>query len=370
MNITITGQGGFLGSHLKNHINCFHDEIKLNQFKTSFFDDNKKLVSIIKKSDVIVHLAGVNRASSDKHVYTKNIELSNKLINAIDMADFKGKLIFASSIQEELNNHYGKSKYESRQYFEKESERLGFQFISLILPNIYGPFCRPYYNSFIATFCHNLINDKQISIINDNEMPLIYVENVVKIILDSSRSSENKKVVVKEDINIKVSNVYSLLKNFKDDYIKNGIIPEIDTKFKLNLFNTFRSYLYDSEFFPRKFNKNMDQRGIFSEIIRAKGKGQFSYSVTKPDEVRGNHFHTKRIERFSIIKGEAIVEIRKIGSNEKKSYYMTDKEQSYIDIPIWHTHNLKNVGKKNLLMTFWINEFYNEKDSDTFYQIV
>ncbi|MFL2999389.1 MAG: NAD-dependent epimerase/dehydratase family protein [Cytophagales bacterium] len=368
MKISITGQNGFIGSHLFNYFSYKRDDIEIIDFKKSFFNNYTSLDRVLSSVDVIIHLAGINRSEDDNYIFEQNLKLTETLIESIKRTNFKGKLIFASSIQEKLSSAYGKSKKESTQKFIKASKKNNFKFASLLIPNVFGPFCKPYYNSFIATFCTNIIKNKKTNIV-DSEIKLIYIDSLIKNI-ESAINNKKTVISVKEDITVKVSKTYELLQEFRLQYFDEGIIPKLDSEFKVNLFNTFISYIPLETFYPRKHILNEDPRGTFAEVIKTNINGQFSYSTTKTGIQRGNHFHTRKIERFSVISGNAIIELRRIGSKIKYVYELNGDEPSYVDMPIWHTHNIKNTGKKKLITLFWINEFYNHEDPDTFFEKV
>ena len=371
LKIGITGQNGFIGWHLSNSIKyIFANTFEIITFKKSFFEDKEKLIRFVNKSDVIIHLAGVNKASKEEKVYEENKKISFYLKDAIDRTNFKGHLIFASSSQENGTSLYGKSKKESRQLLENCINNKGGTFTGLIIPNVFGPFCKPNYNSFIATFCNNLLNDKNPVIITDNEIPLIYVDSLVKRILNLIDYKEEGIHQIPHDEIISVSQVLKRLKLYNESYINNNTIPSLKSNFELQLFNTFRSYIDLGERYSAPLLKHSDNRGFFSEIIRCEVGGQFSYSTTLPGITRGNHFHTRKIERFSVIQGEALIQLRKIGSKTVHNFKLNGEEPSYIDMPVWYSHNIKNIGNEPLITIFWINEPYNEKDSDTYFEIV
>lgn len=366
MRIIITGQEGFIGYHLYNSLKYRYPKLKLIDFRKTFFEDENLIDKAFSKSDIIIHLAGVNRSEDQDYLYSENIKLGQKIINSFKRIDFKGKLIFASSTQEEHKNHYGKAKKITREFFYNESISCGFDFIGLIIPNVYGPFCRPNYNSFISTFSQNLINGNKNSIIEDKQIPLIYIGNLINDIVDSFNSRSNPKKIINEDNNIKVSEVNKILEYFNDNYFFNGIVPNLNSEFKKNLFLTYISYIPIGSFFPKKLEIFSDNRGLFGEVIRSEVSGQTSFSVTHPDQLRGNHFHIKKIERFAVISGEATIEIRKIGTKLKKTFILNGEEPSYIDMIPWHTHNIENTGSTPLITLFWINEFFNENEPDTY----
>ncbi len=371
MKLTITGQDGFIGYHLYNTIKFQNPEIEIIDFNKDFFETDQKIDKVIKEVDVIVHLAGLNRSDNQDFLYNENLLLSNKIVESIKRVDFNGRLIFASSIQEDLNNAYGRGKKDSRELFSNESKESNFSFIGLIIPNVFGPFCKPNYNSFISTFCSNIILGKKNVLIQDNEVPLIYIDNLIKEIINVIKGKDvNSKKVINEDLSVKVSEVNNIIQNYNEVYFENGEIPTLNTSFKKHLFNTFNSFIPLENHYPKSLDLKKDSRGDFSEVIRSNILGQFSYSITQPGELRGNHFHTRKIERFVVIQGSALIEIRKIGLDKKITYNLNAGTPCYVDMPIWHTHNIKNVGETPLITLFWINEFYNEDDSDTFFEKV
>ena len=223
MRVSITGQEGFIGYHLYNSIKYRFPDIKLIDFKKDLFKDETKIDNAISKSEIIVHLAGINRHEDQEFLYNENMGLAQKIIDSIKRTNFSGKLLFASSTHEELNNPYGRSKKTIREYFQDQSLTCGFDFLGLIIPNVFGPYCKPNYNSFVSTFSYNLINCKNNELIEDKKIPLLYVANLVDEIISLFNSKPNPKKNIKEDINIKVSEVNKILENFNDNYFHNGV---------------------------------------------------------------------------------------------------------------------------------------------------
>ena len=371
MKIGITGQNGFIGWHLSQTLKyAYKKEFQLIPFERDYFFNQEFLDHFVSKCDCIVHLAGLNRAEHESEISEVNILLSKKLVESFKRLNFKGKLIFSSSSQEENKNSYGTSKKEAREIFIKSSKQIGFHFTGLIIPNVFGPFCKPNYNSFIATFCNKITNDIKPEIIIDNEVELIYVGTLVDQIIECIKSPPNSNKKLKSEQTIRVSMVLGQLISFHEKYNKKGNIPPVDNLFDLHLFNTYRSFLNSEEKYPINHNKNSDERGVFFEIIKTQSGGQFSYSTTYSNSTRGNHFHTRKVERFSVIQGNALIQLRKIGSDTVHNFKLNSETPSYIDIPIWYTHNIKNTGNKPLITLFWINEPYDEKDPDTYFEIV
>ncbi len=371
MKIGITGQGGFVGKHLYNTIGLYPDLYERISFERNYFDDEHLLDAFVSNCDVIIHLAAVNRHADPGKIYSTNIELADKLRSSLIRTNSTAYVIFSSSTQEERDNPYGKAKKEAREMLSNWALDAGAKFTGLIIPNVFGPFGNPYYNSVVATFCHQLSHNEVPKIEVDGELKLIYVSELVSEIIKAIHSdSVDSSISIAHTHQIKVSEILSLLNTFKNDYAGSGIIPSFDNTFELNLFNTFRCYMDLRNHFPVKFKKNVDPRGAFVEIIRLNVGGQVSFSTTVPGITRGNHFHTRKIERFAVIKGKALIQLRQIGTNDVMDFYLDGDEPSYVDMPIWYTHNIKNIGEEELYTIFWINEFYNPEDPDTFMETV
>ncbi|MFL2633973.1 MAG: NAD-dependent epimerase/dehydratase family protein [Candidatus Marisimplicoccus sp.] len=368
MRILISGHNGFLGRHLQRGLlSTNHNYSIIFLTKSDFQSVN--LNNKVNQNDIIFHFAGVNRGISDKIVAEKNERINNTLLKVLDKVNFSGKLFFTSSIQENSNTQYGKAKKNARLKFLNQSKELGYVFHGLILPNLFGSFCKPNYNSFIATFSYNIINSEKNEIKDDKNISLLYVNDLVSILIKSIQSED--EIILKDIITQKkVSEVLILLEIFNKTYIKNGSYPNLDSHFKLSLFNTFMSYINLKQFFPKKYQIHADDRGSFTELIRTNSGGQSSISMTKRNQIRGNHFHTRKIERFSVIKGKALIKIREVLSDEILEFKMDGEYPSYIDIPVWNTHNIENIGNDELITSFWINEHYEDKTSDTYIENV
>ena len=366
--IGITGQSGFIGWHLYNFLKLKED-VKLIEFDKNYFCNREKLDEFVLQSDVIVHLAAMNRAKNSRHLYDTNILLVQQLIDACERTNSRPHILLSSSIQEDSDNAYGKSKKGGRILLEDWSKRSGGIVTSMLIPNVFGPFGRPNYNSVVATFCHKITRNEVPVIYKDAQMGLIYIGGLVAKISDFIRNRKSGKIIIKPFHKISVSALLKKLQNFKQIYMDNGEIPCLDEPFDLALFNTFRCYIPDKHF-PFMFTKYADNRGSFVEVLRANSKGQYSYSTTVSGITRGNHFHTRKVERFVVISGKARILLRKIGTKEIIEYILDGDTPSFVDIPIWFTHNITNIGKMELITLFWINEPYDPLDADTYYEDV
>jgi len=377
LKIGITGQAGFVGTHLYNFLGL-QEEVERVPFKDEYFSKEKDLENFVQKCDVIVHLAAMNRHGDPQVIYDTNIDLVNKLINACETTNSRPHILFSSSTQEEKDNLYGKSKHDGRKLLEEWADRNNAKFTGLIIPNVFGPFGNPYYNSFIATFCHQLTHGEQPKIDIDGEVKLIYVGELVNKIWQEinkkgiSENLHNQRHLcsIPFTSQIKVSKVLNLLESYKENYFQKGIIPNLDNEFEKNLFNTFLCYIDHKEFFPFHLTKHSDDRGSFVETVKLHSGGQVSFSTTVPGITRGNHYHTRKAERFAVIKGKARIELRKIGTEEVLSFELDGENPSFVDMPIWYTHNITNIGDEELYTIFWINEHYVAEDGDTFFEKV
>jgi UDP-2-acetamido-2,6-beta-L-arabino-hexul-4-ose reductase len=372
--VGITGQSGFIGTHLYNELGLLSERFERISFQSNYFDGPSLLSDFVKKCDVIVHLAAVNRHQDSNELYRINITLAEKLVDALQRENVTPHIIFSSSTQETLNNLYGKSKREGRGLLENWAKENNASFTGMIIPNVYGPFGLPNYNSFIATFCHKLIHNEEPNIVTNSDVHLVYVSSLCKYILSDiedvrlSASPSIKEKYILPDFTKKVSDILSLFKIFQEQYFYQGIIPFLANIHDVNLFNTFRSYIDADSFFPYELKQNTDDRGVFIETIKTGVGGQVSFSTTKSGITRGNHYHTRKIERFTVIKGEAKIQMRKIGTEQVYKFYLDGMHPSFVDMPIWFTHNITNIGNEDLYTQFWVNEWYDASNSDTFFE--
>jgi UDP-2-acetamido-2,6-beta-L-arabino-hexul-4-ose reductase len=371
LRVGITGQDGFIGKYLFNTLGLFPKEFERINFKKEFFENENALDSFVSQCDVIVHLAAMNRHHDPEVIYKTNTGLVNSLIASLERTKSKAHVLFSSSTQEEKDNLYGKSKKEGRELIIKWAKKSDGKFTGMIIPNVFGPFGHPNYNSVIATFSYKLSHDETPVIDVDGEMKLIYVGELVQEILKQIRSGESQyEIHVPHTSESKVSRILALLETYRNQYQEKGIIPMLNNRFEINLFNTFRCYMDVENHFPVKFVEHTDPRGAFVEVIRLNVGGQVSFSTTVPSITRGNHFHTRKIERFAVIKGKALIQLRRIGTDKVLNFQVDGKEPAYVDMPVWYTHNIKNTGAEELYTIFWINEFYDPEDADTYFEKV
>jgi UDP-2-acetamido-2,6-beta-L-arabino-hexul-4-ose reductase len=369
--VGITGSKGFVGYHLYQTLALHNDEFSLIEFDRSFFQEQNILDAFASSCDVIVHLAALNRHNDPQFIYETNSLLVKSLVASLKRTSSKAHLIISSSTQEERDNLYGKSKKEGRLLLSEWANQSGGRLSGLIIPNVFGPFGHPYYNSVIATFCYQISRREIPKIDVDGDLKLIYVGDLVEEIIKIIRNNDNThELIIPHTAKAKVSEVLSLLQYFRKSYQDDREIPELVNDFQHKLFNTYRCYMDLASYFPQKFIQHADNRGVFVEIARHGIPGQTSFSTTLPGITRGNHFHTRKIERFAVIKGKALIQLRRIGTEEVFDFYLDGDEPAYVDMPIWYTHNIKNIGDDTLYTIFWIDEPYSAIDPDTYFEIV
>ncbi|WP_299581788.1 NAD-dependent epimerase/dehydratase family protein [uncultured Sunxiuqinia sp.] len=376
LKIGITGQAGFVGTHLYHTLGLYPDEFERIPFEDAFFEQPDQLRTFVGQCDVVVHLAAMNRHSDPQVIYNTNLRLVKQLIAAMEAEQVSPHVLFSSSTQEERDNEYGQSKREGRQLLEQWVKANKASFTGMVVPNVFGPFGQPFYNSFIATFCHQLTHGETPEVQQDSAVRLIYVGNLCQHLLAKIRSVRGLASPVVErdevpyDLESNVSSILNLLSRFKTLYADQGFIPELKNSNDINLFNTFRCYLDQASHFPVKLVQHADPRGVFVETIKLGVGGQVSFSTTVPGITRGNHYHTRKIERFTVIKGRAQIQLRKIGTDEVLNFELDGSEPAYVDMPIWYTHNITNIGDDELYTQFWINEWYDPTDGDTYFEKV
>jgi UDP-2-acetamido-2,6-beta-L-arabino-hexul-4-ose reductase len=374
LKVGITGQSGFIGTHLFNFLNLKKEKIILIPFEDKYFENNNLLRRFVSDCDTIVHLAAMNRHGDPQVIYDTNIKLVRQLIQALEETEKQTHVLFSSSAQEEKNNRYGKSKLDGRLLFKEWALRNKTRFTGFVIPNVFGPFGNPFYNSVVATFCYQLTHNERPKIVIDANLQLIYVNELVDLfyqkILAPVEGSNTERFDVQYTAENRVSEILLMLETYKKAYFEGHCFPELNSKFEINLFNTFRSYIDHSTHYPVRLKKNTDQRGIFIETIKTSLGGQFSFSTTLPGVTRGNHFHTRKIERFIVIKGKAVIELRRTGTIETLRFELDGEQPSFVDMPIWYTHNITNVGDQELITLFWINELFNPDEPDTYFETV
>jgi UDP-2-acetamido-2,6-beta-L-arabino-hexul-4-ose reductase len=367
--IGITGANGFVAWHLRCYLHSLSDlvsEVRLATRET--FSGTGQLMTFADGLDFIVHLAGVNRANDDE-IITGNIQPAEKLVQALEKMDSKPVLLFSSSTHT-LNpvSKYGETKRGVSEIFQAWSARNQARYINLIIPHIYGEYGRPYYNSGVATFCHEIARGIEPKVNPNGQLELVHVQDLVELIVRLYQFQHVGDFRV-SGVEIAVSDIVNQLKQYKHQYLELGQFPDVKTPFDRALFNSFRAALsYDARKVSPKLHS--DNRGWLVETLKTNSGGQCFVSSTHPGIIRGNHYHRRKVERFFVLAGKAEIKLRKLFTDEVISYQLDGASPSYVDIPTLHTHNITNISNEELITLFWTDEFYDAKNPDTFYMDV
>tara|TARA_B100000886_G_C20417360_1_gene489839 strand:- start:172 stop:1290 length:1119 start_codon:yes stop_codon:yes gene_type:complete len=366
MNILITGSRGFIGKNLKSHL-TLNPNYKIYEYNKG--DSSEDLREKIKISNIIFHLAGENRPKDVSDFERNNYELSKEISILISKSNEKKHLVFSSTVQAELDNAYGRSKLKAENEILSILENNSNHKISIFrFPGVFGKWCKPDYNSVVATFCHSLANNKPIKINDfDKELNLVYIDDVIDQLiaeLDEKHSNQIFKAV-KSVHKITLGQLSEKLKYFANSR-ENLFVEDVGTGIDKLLYSTYISYLPQKKF-VYDLKSNEDERGLFVEYLKNNQVGQFSYLTSKPGITRGNHYHHTKIEKFLVIKGKAFFKFYSLDSKEKFEIITSeDKPQIVESIPGW-AHYIKNVGDDEMIVLLWANEIYDQKNPDTYF---
>jgi UDP-2-acetamido-2,6-beta-L-arabino-hexul-4-ose reductase len=317
-------------------------------------------VTALNASDKLIHLAGVNRGS-DREVIEGNSLFVTQLSAALKKVDkYPQEIVYANSIQSGNGSVYGTAKAQVDKDLTAMANHIGTAYTNIALPNLFGEYGKPFYNSFVATFSHQISNGERPQIEDDKELQLLHAQNAADILLGKVSPDSMNGLSTWET----VSGVKRLLEEFSEDY-NLGEIPDISTAFRRDLFNAYRAYTFPDNT-PLRITRHADQRGSFFEIVRARGgPGQTSFSTTAPGITRGNHYHRRKVERFTILSGEAEISLRRLYDDKIFTFRITGDEPKSVDMPTLYSHNIKNVGSEMLYTAFWTNDIFDPENPDT-----
>lgn len=366
MKILVTGAKGFVGRNLIAGLkNMKYSEI----FEYDMDTDPSLLDIYTKECDFVFHLAGVNRPKIQEEFLKGNFGFTSTLLDLLKQNNNKAPVMISSSIQAELDNLYGKSKKAGEDLLFSYSKEIGTKVLVYRFPNIFGKWCRPDYNSVVATFCNNVAHDLPIQV-NDPSvvMNLVYIDDVVDELISALNGKENRNgyfCYVPTIYKITLGEIVDLIQSFKESR-KTLNVPNMENEFEKKLYSTYISYLPIEQFsYPLKMN--VDDRGSFTEIIRTKDRGQFSVNIIKPGITKGNHWHNTKNEKFLIVSGKGLIRFRKIDTEEISEYYVSGDKMDVVDIPTGYTHNITNIGDTDLITFMWANESFNPDKADTYF---
>lgn len=366
MKILVTGANGFVGKNLVA-------ELKNRGFNEIFEFDRDSSIQLLdsytKECNFVFHLAGVNRPKDEKEFMEGNFGLTSNLLELLKKNNNHAPVLITSSIQAEKDNPYGKSKKAGEDLLFKYSQETGSRVYVYRLPNLFGKWSRPNYNSVVSTFCHNITRGLDIQVNNlSTELNLCYIDDVIEEFFQALYGNPTKQdefCIVPVAHQITLGNLAELIKSFKESRL-NLNIPNMEDPLTKKLYSTYLSFLPQDQF-SYDLTMNCDHRGSFTEFIRTSDRGQVSVNVSKPGITKGNHWHHTKNEKFLVVSGEGLIRFRRLDSNEVIEYKVSGDKLQVVDIPTGYTHSIVNIGETDLVTVMWANESFDPDKPDTYY---
>lgn len=392
MNILVTGAKGFVGKNLvyslkniKEGKDKTHPELKIDEIYEFDIDTDISLLDeYCKSADFVFNLAGVNRPKEQSEFMQGNFGFASVLLDTLKKYKNTCPVMISSSVQATLEgrfagSEYGKSKRAGEELMLSYGQETGARVLIYRFPNLFGKWCKPNYNSAIATFCHNIANDLPIQINDPSvELELVYIDDLIDEMLRALGENETrneKYCIVPITHKTTLGFIADTIKSFPEIRASLGV-PSFTNPLVSKLYSTWLSYL-PSEKFIYDLKMNVDDRGSFTEIIRTSDRGQFSVNISKPGITKGNHWHHSKNEKFVVVKGEALIQLRKIGKDENGNDYpivefkVSGEKIQVVEMITGYTHNIINLSQTEDLITFmWANEPFNPQKPDTFFEKV
>lgn len=361
--VALTGAGGFLGWHTKAALREGGSDVRAVGVGGGFQLDEASRA--LDGADRLVHIAGVNRASEEE-ILVGNVSFAGQLAEALQRTEEPPTVVvFANSTQAGNDTVYGQAKARAAEVLGAAAERVGAKFVDVRLPNLFGEHGRPFYNAVTATFCHLLTSGGSPVVDVDRELTLLHAQDAADVLLGDVTSEAMSGLQQTET----VSGLLGRLQRFADIYAT-GQIPDIASRFDRNLFNTYRSYVVELQV-GIPLVAHPDPRGSFFEVLRSHGgSGQFSFSTTVPGISRGDHFHRRKVERFTVLSGRARISLRKLFSHEAVDVDVTGDEPVAVDMPTMWAHRITNTGSGPLYTSFWTNDLFDPDNPDTIAEVV
>lgn len=366
MNILVTGANGFIGKNLIV-------ELRNQGFNQIFLYTRDTKPALLEKytkaCDVVFHLAGVNRPENEDEFIEGNYRFTSQLVNFLEKNDKQVPIIATSSIQAESDNPYGRSKKAMEELLFKYQQKMGAPVYIYRLPNIFGKWSKPNYNSVVATFCYNIARDIAIQIHNQNTaLTLCYIDDLLEELLralNGMPTVQGQYCIVPVTHTTSLGEIAHLIASFKNSR-SDLSIANMDDALTKKLYSTYLSFLPADQFLY-DLKMNLDNRGSFTEFIRTSHGGQLSVNVSKPGVTKGNHWHHTKNEKFLVVSGEGLIRFRKLDSSDIIEYKVNGEKLQVVDIPTGYTHSIVNVGETDLVTVMWANECYNPVKPDTYY---
>lgn len=369
MKVLVTGSRGFIGKNLLEYLGRM-DDITIDVFNRD--DTFESLDLKVEAAEFIFHLAGVNRPKNPKEFYEGNSDLTAQIVKVIQRKERPIPVLMSSSTQVERDNDYGKSKLGGEEALIAYSNASGAPVYIYRLPNVFGKWSKPNYNTVIATWCHNLISGLPIQVNDESsELNLVYIDDVVSHFVRHLDDNTKRGVTLCEvspSYKKTLSEIRDLLLMFKESR-ESLLLPHVGRGFKRALYATYLSCLPTNDF-SYALKGHEDERGTFYEFLKTIDSGQFSISTTAPGVTRGNHYHNTKNEKFLVIKGQASIKHRQIHDDEVVEYKVSDKKMEVVEMIPGYTHDITNTGESEMILLLWANEVFDRTAPDTFAKIV
>jgi len=362
MNVLVTGSNGFIGKNLIIRLN----ELGISSEVYTRKNSTKDLQGLIEKSDFVIHLAGENRPEDEGNFEVVNSGLTSLICDEIRLIEKNIPIILASSMQAEFDNLYGKSKLSAEIAVKNLENDTGNSSYIYRLPGVFGKWCKPNYNSVVATFCYNISHDLPVQV-NDSsfELTLVYIDDVIEEfvkVIQGERGGQ-KEPSVQPEYKIKLGDLAEQIKIFRES--RDSLITEkVGGGLIRKLYSTYLSYL-SPENFAYSVPSYGDKRGMFAEMLKTKDSGQFSFFTAGPGITRGGHYHHSKTEKFLVIQGEAKFGFRHIATDETHEIITTSKELKVVETAPGWSHDITNIGTEEMIVMLWANEIFDPDNPDT-----
>ncbi len=378
MKVLITGAKGFIGKNLVAALQNIRDgkdkTTNLTKDITVYAFDVDTQPALLEEycadCDFVFHLAGVNRPQDPAEFMKGNFGFSSTLLETLKRHGNTCPVMLSSSTQASLENPYGQSKKAGEDLFFAYAKETGAKVLVYRFPNVFGKWCRPNYNSAVATFCHNIARDLPITV-NDraHEMTLVYIDDVVKELLNAltgAQTSAGDFCRVPTEHHTTLGEIVDLLYAFRESR-KTKYVPDVtEDSFSKKLYSTYLSYL-PTDGFSYPLDMHTDDRGSFTEILKTVNNGQFSVNISKPGITKGQHWHHTKNEKFLVVSGKGVIRFRKPDEDKIYEYFVSGEKLEVVDIPVGYTHNIENLGETDLVTFMWCNECFDPEHPDTYF---
>ena len=362
--IAISGPDGFIAWHTRCALRARTGDGDVIGLTEAEFHDPDRMDAALAQADAVIHLAGVNRASDEETIARINPWLAETLVSGLERLGRPIPVVFGNSIHSDGDSVFGVAKRQAAEVLTTWGQRSGAPVSDVLLPNIFGENGLPFYNSVVATFCHLLARDETPQIDVDRELPLLHAQRAAVELIDACAATESSQMRP-EGTPMSVSGLLELLEPMRDAY-REAVLPDLSDAFIRDLFNTYRSYTFPDQW-PVHPELRADERGGLVESVKAPGgEAQVFFSTTNPGFTRGQHFHLHKVERFVVLRGHAVIRLRKLFTDALVEFEVSGERPAIVDMPTMWVHSITNTGDDELLTLFYADEVFDPAHPDTY----